>query len=765
MPVIVMFLFSCNPTKYVPEGETLLDFNFVKINRESVKKEDVDPYIKQKPNKRIFGARFHLGLYNLSKIDKNNGFNNWLRKIGEEPVIFDPYATTKSKEQIKAYLSSKGYFDGSVMETIEIANRKTKVYFNIDLNRPYTIKDISYQIEDTVVAKLVYMDTTNCAIIRGKPYDQDILQSERSRVERFVRDQGFYNFSGENINYRVDSTIGNRQVKVDYQVRSYHRPGPGNSQVPLPYRQYRIRNIYIYPDYIPRDVLAGGDEYQKTLDTTFYEGYYFISNQKRTSVKYDVIIHSLYLKPGTIFNVSNTEVSHNRLMALRTYRLANIIYGELPDSAAKGYSQLDCVIQLTPMSRQSFSVELEGTNSGGNLGGALNFIYQNKNLFRGAEQFNMKLKGAYETFSKDSAGVRRTTREFGVESSLRLPKFFIPFLESENFIKKYNPMTTIQVAFNYQHLPVYTRTIANASMGYQWKAGPYSSHLVNPIQMNMVKIPEIDRNYYTRVIQNSNYLINSYKDVLIAGAAYSYVFTNQKLKKSKDYWVIHATAETSGNLLGALMKLTNADLHTDTLTSYYTLFGQPFAQFFKSDIDVRYNRIINEVSSFVYRAFIGVGIPYKNSSAMPFEKQYFEGGANGIRGWQVRSLGPGSYVPSSSVYTNQTGDIKLETNLEYRFKLFSILEGATFVDAGNIWAIKKDADRPGAQFRFNKFYNDIAVGTGLGLRFDLSFVILRGDLGLKLRDPRYSGSESWLFNRSFNLHEDLALVIAIGYPF
>jgi len=281
----------------------------------------------------------------------------------------------------------------------------------------------------------------------------------------------------------------------------------------------------------------------------------------------------------------------------------------------------------------------------------------------------------------------------------------------------------------------------------------------------MVKIPEIDRNYYTRVIQNSNYLINSYKDVLIAGAAYSYVFTNQKLKKSKDYWVIHATAETSGNLLGALMKLTNADLHTDTLTSYYTLFGQPFAQFFKSDIDVRYNRIINEVSSFVYRAFIGVGIPYKNSSAMPFEKQYFEGGANGIRGWQVRSLGPGSYVPSSSVYTNQTGDIKLETNLEYRFKLFSILEGATFVDAGNIWAIKKDADRPGAQFRFNKFYNDIAVGTGLGLRFDLSFVILRGDLGLKLRDPRYSGSESWLFNRSFNLHEDLALVIAIGYPF
>jgi outer membrane protein assembly factor BamA len=209
-------------------------------------------------------------------------------------------------------------------------------------------------------------------------------------------------------------------------------------------------------------------------------------------------------------------------------------------------------------------------------------------------------------------------------------------------------------------------------------------------------------------------------------------------------------------------------LIVDTLYNYnhYNIFGQPFAQFIRTDVDLRYHRIINDVSSIVYRGFFGIGIPYKNSVAMPFEKQYFEGGANGIRGWQVRTLGPGSYIPPSTTYTNQTADIKLEANVEYRFKLFWILEGAVFVDAGNIWAIKDDKDRPGAQFKLNKFYKDMALGSGFGLRYDLKFVLLRTDLGLKLRDPSYQDSSSWLWNRPKSLTtKNLALVISIGYPF
>lgn len=769
--VLIIFLAiivsSCNPTKYVPKGETLLDDNRIILNRENVKKSDIIPYIKQKPNKRIFGTRFHLGLYNLSNLKKEKWPHTWLRNIGEEPVIFDPYATTKSKEQIKSYLVSKGYFDGQVMETIETANRKSKVYFNIDLKQPYTIRNIYYEIADTALSDLVWFDSINCVIERGKPCDFDKLQAERARLERSIRDMGFYNFSGDDIYFRVDSTIGNRQVNLYYGIKKFMTVGRNNTQVFVPHSPFTVRKIYIYPDYIPKEVLAGGEEYQNSLDTVNYNGYSFITNLKRPTIKYDVIIQSLYIKPGAPFNVSNTERSQTHLMSLKTYRLVNIRYNVADETSGMSGKEkmLDCIIQLTPISRQSFSVELEGTNSGGNLGGALNFIYQNKNLLHGAEQFNLKLKGAYEAFSQSTTGIK-STQEFGIETSLRLPKFLVPFLEKESFIKKYNPTTTIQVAYNYQKLPVYTRTVANASFGYLWKAGSFQTHMINPFQLNLVKIPVIENDYYKNVIEKSSYLINSYKDVMISGGNYSYIFNNQKIKKSKDYWFVRINAELSGNLLRAIMKLSGTKIKSDTIFSHYNIFGQPFSQFIRSDIDIRYTRIINDVSSIVYRGFAGIGVPYKNSLAMPFEKQYFEGGANGIRGWQVRSLGPGSYAAPEAKYINQTGDIKIEANVEYRFKLFWILEGAVFVDAGNIWAIKEDIDRPGAQFKLNKFYKDIAVGSGFGMRFDLKFVLLRTDIGLKLRDPKYEGSSRWLFSRpDSKISDNLALVIAIGYPF
>jgi hypothetical protein len=767
--IMVILASSCNPTKYVPEDETLLDDNRIIVSRESVRKEDIAPYIRQNPNKRIFGARFHLGLYNLSNLQKDNWFHNWLRNIGEEPVIFDPFATAKSKEQVSSYLFSKGYFDATVLETIETANRKSKVFFNVDLNPPYTIRDIHYEIADTGLSALITIDPLDCLIEKGKPYDVDILQSERGRIERRIRDAGFFTFSSEQVYYRIDSTVGNRQVDVWYGVRKLQTFGQNNVPSLVPHSMYRVGNIYVHPDYIPRDVLAGGEAYQKSFDTVEYKGFHFITNLKRPTINYDVIIESMYVKPGSIFNVTNSERSHTHLMSLKTYRLVNILYNEAPvnysgfrsDTGIMAlYKPLNCDIQLTPMSRQSFSVELEGTNSGGNFGGALNFVYQNKSLFHGAEQFNMKLKGAYERFSKDSTGVNRT-QEFGIETSLRLPKFLFPFLDSENFIKKYNPVTSIQAAFNYQLLPVYTRSVANASFGYMWNDGPYRTHNVNPMQLNFVKIRDIDSSYYEKVIAPSAYLVSSYQDVLISSLNYSYTYS-QKLAKARHHLFFRVNAEAAGNLLNGVMNLAGAPV--DTLTGKYIIFGQPFAQFIKTDFDIRYTRIINDISSIVYRGFVGVGIPYSNSVAMPFERQYYEGGANGIRGWQVRTLGPGSVEPPGGTYVNQTGDIKVEGNIEYRFKLFWIMEGAVFVDAGNIWAIKSDPERPGAEFRFNKFIDDLAIGSGLGLRFDLTFVILRADLGFKLRDPSKPNSSMWLTTRPLTSKE-MGLVIAIGYPF
>jgi outer membrane protein assembly factor BamA len=764
IPFVSLFFFlsSCNPTKYIPEGETLLNNNHILVNREDIEKQDLAPYIKQLPNKRIFGARFHLGLYNLSDLSKEKWPHKWLREIGEEPVIYDPYSTTKSKDQIKSFIASKGYFDGLVEDTVKTEKQKSDVYYNVKLKPAYTIHNLIYEVADTNLQKLCFSDSVNCLIVRGKSYDVEILQQELKRFERYIKNRGFYGFSGDNIHFRVDSTIGNRQVDIYYTLRKFQEVDAFNRIKEVSHSIYKVRDIYIYPDFVPKEALEGGDEYFQTLDTVNYKGYYFVSPRTDSEIKYDVILQSLYLKPDAFYNVNDTEESQSHLLAMALYRLVNINFIEVgldedPDDLLK---ILDCNIQLTLLSKQSYKVELEGTNSAGNLGGAVNLIYQNRNLLHGGELFNMKLKAAYEAIAQDNRNIR-SSQEYGIESSLKLPQFLLPFIEKEKFVKKYNPTTTILAAYNYQDIPSYTRTMANATFGYNWHAGNYQQHVVNPLQANYVNLRSID-SAYAAEIESSSYLAYAYKDVLILGGSYSYIFNNQSIQKSRDYWFLRINAEASGNLLSAVKKITGAE----KVDSSYNFLGQPYAQYIRSDIDLRYNYFINDAASVVYRGFFGLGIPYGNSKAIPFEKQYFSGGANGIRAWQVRSLGPGSYQPPDSLFLNQTADVKIELNAEYRFKLFWVLEGAVFVDAGNIWSVREDPARPGAKFQLNKFYKDMAIGTGAGLRFDFNFVLIRTDLGMKLKDPIISDGSKWIFmNRDYNFKNDFTLVIGIGYPF
>ncbi len=776
--LLLLLITSCNSTKYVPSGESLLNENHINVNKEGVKKSDLVPYLKQTPNKRIFGARFYLGLYNLSNINKEKWPHNWLRNIGEEPVIYDSDAKNKTKEQMKSYVASKGYFDGQVTDTVVTANRKSDVFYNVDLLRPYTIRNLTYEIADSNIKKLCYFDSVNCVIVRGKPYDVDVLQAERTRFERFIRDHGFYGFSNDYISFKVDSTVGNRQVDIKYIVRNFTKLDSYNRISSGPFAVYTVKNVYIYPDFVPKEALEGGDAYLKSLDTTFYKGYYFITSKKSQEVKYDLIIRSLYLKSGSVYNVTSTEETQAHMLALKIYRLVNINYNDAKENESlQGLElKLNCNIQLTLLSQQSYKIELEGTNSAGNLGGALNLIYQHKNLFHGAELFSTKLKGAYAAYSQPGSTLSNT-QEYGLETSLRLPEFLVPFIKTENFVKKYNPSTTLLASYDYQSLPFYTRTIANASFGYDWKSGFYKEHIVNPIQLSLVKVPYIDPNY-RKTILRSSYLAHSYDDVLIFGGSYSFIFNNQKIKNSHDYWFLRVNAESAGNFLSAVYKISGAKktgpIVTDTIisqdtTKAYRLLGQPFAQYVKADIDIRYNYKFNDVSSIAYRGFFGICIPYGNSRAIPFEKQYFSGGANDIRAWQVRSLGPGSYADTSKLL-NETGDIKLEANAEYRYKLFWIIEGAIFLDAGNIWSYNYDPSRPGSQFRFNKFYKDIAVGTGTGFRFDLKFVIARVDIGMKLRDPLlhdalFTEKSHWIFLNGPYRRKDFAIVLGIGYPF
>lgn len=758
----IIVLSSCNPVKYVPQDATLLDKNHVMISKEGIGKNDIDPYIKQKPNKRIFGLRFHLGLYNLSNINKEGWFHSWLRKIGEEPVVYDPYATQKSVEQIKSYVASKGYFDSGVTDSVKSAKQRSEVFYDIDLKSPYTIRNLYYEFADTLIGEWFNFDSVNCLIVRGKPYDVDVLQAEQSRFEKFIKDRGFYGFSGEHIYFRVDSTVGNRQVDIFYGIKKFMRIDENKRVSLVPHSMYRIRNVYIYPDFVPRDALEGGEGYLNRLDTTYYEGYYFISPQEKPDIKYDLIIQSLYLKSGSGYRLTDTEQSQSHLLGLKTFRLVNIFYTEVPASAYSGGEglMLDCTVQLTMLNQQSYKVEIEGTHSDG-LGGALNLVYQHNNLFRGAELFNLRLKGAYETLKQDTI---MHSVEYGAETSLRFPKFLVPFVKTEGFIKKYNPTTTLLAAYNYQKMPFYTRIMANATFGYNWNGNSFTTHIVNPLQLNIVNLDTIDPAFMEK-IESSSYLAYSYRDITILGSSYSFIYSNQTIRKSKDFWFLRLNAETSGNMLGLISNLAGLQKTEGS----YNIFGQPFAQYLRADIDLRYNRIINDVSSIVYRGFVGAGIPYGNSQAIPFEKQYFGGGANGIRAWQVRTLGPGSFVPDRTTFLNQTADIKLEANIEYRFRLFWILESALFLDAGNIWSYN-DNSQEGAQFRFRNVLRDMAVGTGMGLRFDLDFVLIRADVGVKLRDPSLPEGSKWIRNWSdyYDRTEGgriFAFVVGIGYPF
>jgi len=727
-----------------------------------IKKSDLVPYIKQVPNKRIFGARFHLGLYNMSNLNKEGWPNGWLRNIGEEPVIFDPFATTKSSEQLDNYLFYKGFFNAEVNADLLTKDKRTNVIYKIDAHEPYKIGNINYQVEDTSIRKLIFMDTINRMFDPGQRYDIDALEGEMLRLQRFVRDLGYFKFSRENIKFEGDTTIGNHLVDINLQVSKQRNIGFNGITSVEPHKRYRIRDIYIYPDFDPRASLSGGEDYSTNRDTTEYKGFYFIESSDLPIVKYDVILQSLYVKPGDLYQVTNVERSQSHLNSLKTFRVVDIGYNEADASISgpQGEHYLDGVIHLTPVVQQAFTVELEGTNSAGNIGGALNLIYQNRNLFRGAEQLNVKLKGAYEALSEEVSG-SRSTQEYGMETSLTLPRFLLPFLDKESFIKRYNPSTVLKVAYNYQNFPVYTRTVANATFGYNWKSNNFITQTVNPLQFNIVKLPFIDPDF-EKQIDTTSYLAYSYKDIFIVGGNYTYIFNNQNIRKSRDFWYIKFNGELAGNLLALGHMISGAEKVDDS----YVIFGQPFAQFIKGDIDIRYNRTMNQASSVVYRLFLGFGLPYGNSRALPFEKQYFGGGANGVRAWQVRTLGPGSFVPADESFYNQTADIKIELNAEYRFKLFWILEGALFLDAGNIWTLYTDEDRPGSKFEFYKFTRDLAIGTGMGLRFDLNFVILRTDLGVKLRDPQVPNGPEWIpGSRPLSWRNDFVLTLGIGYPF
>jgi outer membrane protein assembly factor BamA len=752
---VIGFIFSCAPAKYVPEDSYLLNRNKVIIRQDKLDKSDLESYLLQKPNKRILGIRLNLFYYNLSNINKTRWPHGWLRKIGEEPVVYDPFLTSRTREQFKIYLENKGYYEAQVLDSIRYKKRNAKVIYEINPGEPLRVRNICYLFEDTSIVSIILNDTVNSLVVKGMLFDKEKLQNERIRLEELMKQNGYYNFSKEYIYFNAELVPGRHLVDLTFVIKEYTEGETNRRSMVKHHKKYKIDEVTFYPDYDPYEVITRtGDNNDQ--DTIIYGKTRFIYRNK-PNIKPQVLFNHYYILPGEICDIRDNNKTYRNLSSLGLFRFININYTEPPAavSDSSGFYPLDCQIELTKKNIQSYQHEIVGTNSYGDLGVRYNLLYQNLNLFRGAETFNLKFTGAFEALRYSSITDLSRTFELGTETRYEIPKFFLPFRMTE-FVKKYSPKTVFTLALNHRIEKQYVRTFANGSFGYTWRGNRFLRHSLFPFELNFVQVDEYRSKDFLEIV-DSTFLEYSFTDHLVGVSRYTFEYNTQEIGKIKDFVFIRLNFELAGNSLYYINKWTNSKL----VEGSYQLFDVRFSQYTRTDLEFKYFRIYNARNTLVYRGFAGVGYPYGNSNTMPFEKKYFVGGPNSIRAWNAYSLGPNS----DEKYEN-TGDIKLEFNLEYRFKLFWKLEGALFIDAGNIWDIYYQESRANAFFEWNKFYKDLAIGTGFGTRFDFSIFLLRIDIAMKMRDPLApAGERLILTSRKLTSGDDFTIQFGIGYPF
>lgn len=678
---------------------------------------------------------------------------DFLRKIGQEPQILDTFLIDLSKKQYDIYLKNQGYFKSHVVTRIDTINKsRVNIFYKIYSGDPLKIASISYNFPEN--QELIdFFASQHLRLKVGKKIDISELENFRTKVANLYRNNGYYYFSSQLITYQID-TVGkynNAELIVNFK----------EDVNPKVYQKWYINNIFIFADYDPAMALENSKTYLNSIDTSIFFSddfidYYFLK-KNQTVIKSKHILKELYLYPDSLYSISATQATYSHLSKYKIYKLTNIEFKETDDTS-KNY--LDCDIKLSPTKKTDIIYEIEATNTSLNNGVAANLSYTHKNLFHGGEILDLKLELALQrlkTLDTTSTSLFNT-QEYSFNIKFTFPRLLIPF-RSTKFIMQNNPKTMISTKFGYQNRPEYNKIEALLSWNYYMQISESSNFIFTPLQFSSIRVLYINPEYLELIIDAN--LFESYKDHFIFGSKFTYTFSNQGKPGNNIFF--QSNLSFAGNSLFAIMKYSNAD----TIDGAYNfpLFNTPFAQFVKTDFDFRY--YINSLNQqqFVFRFFAGIGIPYGNSNLMPFGEKYFSGGANSIRAWQARTLGPGEYNSPTLIYINQTADIKLETNIEYRFNIISILEGAVFIDAGNIWDIRSQNDDVQTVFFFNKFYKQFAVGTGIGLRLNASYFVFRTDLGLKIIDPSLTELHRVIpFERSFNI-KDFSLNIAIGYPF
>jgi len=822
---LLLLLAGCDPAKRVPEGQYLLKQNRLNIEEKSADPAELRAIIKQKPNKRILGMRFHLTMYNLpdperidgrrarkdARMDRRNErrvakgkkpkpykrtTGEWLRgSVGEAPVVLDPELTDRSSEQLRLHMRKEGWFRATVRDTVHFTHhrplregrgkpfrqRKAEVEYLIEPGPMYRYRNIRYTVDDPAIGEYVRQGWANSLLKPGDRFDADVLDRERGRINDRLRELGYLYFNRDLVQYDADTTVGTHEVDIVLRLERPYAKQKGLRGTPEG-TVYTIGEVTI--GIMPHARQARG----APMDTLHAAGYRIL-HQGRPPYKTQALLGAVFLRPDERFKQSNADRTYRRLTSLRVFDRVELAY----DTANTGRPGLaNARIDLLPGKEQSVSAEGFGTNRGGFLGTSVSLGYRHRNVFRGMGSLQAQVTlgleaqqgftgAGAETEEETTGGVASeglfNTVDIGPEVTLRFPHFLLP-VKRERFARSAAPSTSITTLYNLQQRPDFSRTLAKMSYGYEWSESRTKTWGVFPLEVNVIRIPKISREFgdYLRTA-NDPVLTDSYTDHLIAGMRGQFTHNTQALARRRNTFFSRIIGEWAGHPMLVPLHALGTEARDTAGNVFNTVAGIRYAEFVKLDSDLRWRHELNTKSSLAFRVAAGAGVPYGNLGVLPFETSFFVGGANGLRAWRARSIGPGSYSAPLLAF-DRIGEIRLEGNAEYRFKLIGFLEGAFFADVGNIWNWEEDPRKPGAAIS-GDLLSELAVGTGMGARLNFDFFILRFDLGLQTKDPSLPPGERWLFqpkDRHLERLEELTGTAAryraqfnfnlgIGYPF
>ena len=741
-----MILTGCSATKFVPDDEYMLTAVEIKSEPKGFNIGSLEPYIRQKANSKWFSLfKIPLGTYSLAGRDSTKWINRALQRIGEEPVVFDTVQAELSCNDLRTAMHNMGYMHGDVDLVMKVKGKKLKATYILHPGAPYDIRNVTYDIaDDSIAALLERADNKALRLKTGEPFTVERLNAERKRITTFLMNNGYYRFHKDYITFSADSAAGSNLIDVTLHLARYR----ANNEAPEElHPQYYVRNVR----YLGDDRMAW-DRRSSNLRL-----------RRRT------LENNTAIQPGQLFNSADLQKTYNNFSRLQAVKYTNIRYTEVPRDTLSADTLpqnnraglLDCDIRLSMNKPSTISFQPEGTNTAGDFGAAASLTYENRNLFRGSEVLSVQLRAAFEAITGLEGYQNEDYEEYGMETKLVFPRMVAPFL-SRDFTRRSTATSELSLTYDMQNRPEFHRRVFSTAWRYRWnQPSRHLQYRFDLLDLNYVNMPWISDTFkhdYLDSVSNRNAILRyNYEDLFIMkiGFGITYSHANHALR---------ANVETSGNLLGLL---SNAAHFHKNKEGQHTFLGIAYAQYAKFDFDYTHLWQFDEHNQLVAHADIGIAWPYGNSKVLPFEKRYFSGGANSVRGWSVRGLGPGSFRGTNGRidFINQTGDMKIDLNLEYRTFLFWKFNGAAFIDAGNIWTLRNYAEQPGGQFRFDKFYEQIAVAYGLGLRLNFDYFILRFDMGMKAINPAYRDSDEHyaIFNPRFS--RDFQFHFAVGLPF